>query len=295
LGGGYTLESWAFQDETGAADSVPIMITRLNAKPSAIEVEAEEFVFAGYEPVDLVNRVIIIDSDINDVNLRTLHDQIYPDPTLYDLDDSPPVSVTFIISNNVVVGSTSPSTPACDVGDWPAGYPLILDIRGRIAGAGGDGGRAGRDGHYTADDGEDGGTALYTRVDIDVYFENGETAGKIYGGGGGAAGGSIKEAGKLGGGGGGGAGRIAGDGGLGGNDIEMAGDAGTLDAGGEGHSQSTSSALPGGLGGDPGVAGETVGGSTFPIAYGGAAGYAIDGTSYVTQHGTGDIAGSEVN
>jgi len=264
MGGGYRIEAWPITTVTGTPADAPMQITKLNPMPDRYAVEAEEALFASLDPVDLVNRVIIIDSNINDVNLRTLHDEIYSDPVE---GESPSISVTCYVEEGVIVGSANTSTPAFDVGTWPAGVSVALYVRGRIQGAGGKGGNA-------AGDGFDGGTALYSRYAIDLILDEG--SGEIWGGGGGGAGSRLSEDG----GGGGGAGQIPG---LGGTGPSGDGEDGTTEAGGVGGPSAED-------GGDPGEDG----GSTTTTS-GGVAGDAIDGVSFITKTGAGDIRGDEVN
>jgi hypothetical protein len=281
LGGGYRLTSWAIQDTTGLPDNAPLQITRLNPLSDRYEIEAEEMLFDTQDPSDLVNRTIIIDAAINNINIRDIHDSIYPDP---DAGASPAESLTVIIEQNVVVGSIEPNLVALTVGDWPVGYPITFQIYGRVQGAGGNGG-GGEDGNQPP--AEAGGTAFYTRFPVDVEIMDG---GGIWGGGGGGGAYIDEEADpdvELGGGG--GAGSVPGDGGSGiESDNKGPGEAGTPEQGGAGASADFKSA---GDGGDPGEAG------TSGTESGGAAGSAIDGVSYVTLTDTSPsgILGPEVN
>ena len=135
LGGGYQLGWWANQSANGMPILAPIQVVRLDPQADRYVVEAEEMLYTAFDPADLVDRVIILDGDINNVNLRDLHDGLFPDPTG---SESPSITVTCIIEGNVTVGSTSTSMPAFDVGDWPIGIPITLRILGRIQGKGGD-------------------------------------------------------------------------------------------------------------------------------------------------------------
>ena len=161
--------------------------------------------------VDLANRIIVIDTDTNNVNGRDAHDSLYPTPVSGD-------EVTFRVIAGVIVGSDNATLPAFDVGDWPSGVLLFLEVLGRIQGKGGDGASAAGD--YN---GGSGGTALYTRFAIDVTA----TGGEIWGGGGGGGAHSVGL------GGGGGAGQLPG---IGGNGISgpTTGSPGTTEAGGAG-------------------------------------------------------------
>jgi len=282
LGGGYQLNAWPIQDPTGARESVPIQITRLNPASDAYAVEAEEMRFVTFDEDDLSNRLIIYDSAINNVNLRTTHDLLYPPPVEGD-------EVRCIVEANVVVGSASTSLPAFNLGDWPDGVTIELVVLGRIQGAGGKGGQgAPYMGSDSGENGGNGGTALYARYP----FELDATGGAIWGGGGGGAGGTrLPDSGA--GGGGGGAGTVPGNGGLAGADGEnggVNGSPGTPTAGGAGGSGGPYG--NGGAGGGPGLAGADAG---FIPGSGGDAGNAIDGISYATVVDDGDARGPQVN
>lgn len=287
-GQGYRVGWWTIQDETGAGTTAPIQITRVNPRAGEFGYEAEEQLYQIIDPEDLNNRTIIFDAAITDVDLRAVHDSLYPEPEVGDT-----FTLRCYIETNVVVGSSLSTSPAFTVGTWPAGVAILIYNSGRIQGAGGKGGNAAIDG-TNAQAGSAGGVALYTRKAITLD----NTGGKIYGGGGGGAGGVIKESGKIAGGGGGGAGYLGGTGGNGGNTNpdETKGQNGTLDAGGAGGPSQTSQAQSGGNGGSPAQPGESRGGGSFggTIA-GGAAGGAIDGNSYITFTATGDIRGSRTN
>ena len=282
LGGGYYVQSWHFQDETGARTPVPVQITRLNPSADRYALEATELLFTEIEGgATGGDRVLIVDSDMQNLNLRTAHDTIFPVPTG---SESPAVTVRCIVEEGVTVGSASTASPAFDVGTWPAGITVVLEVRGRIQGAGGLGGSYWGAGVNAA---QPGGPALYTRRAISLEIASGE----IWGGGGGGGGSS-----RLGGtfSGGGGAGTVPG---AAGPANPSPGAAGTSEAGGDGGS--SSGFVDGGDGGGPGLAGGA--GLLFQgvdnlVTPGGAAGAAIDGVSYVTvTTGPGDRRGPEVN
>lgn len=277
LGGGYQLNAWPIQDPTGARDSVPIQITRLNPSSDAYGIEAEEMRFVTFDEDDLSNRLIIYDSALNNVNLRTTHDLLYPPPVDGD-------EVACIVEANVVIGSVSTALPAFNLGDWPAGVAIEVIVRGRIQGAGGRGGQGGPYGGSEAGEpGYDGGTALYTRY----AFELDATEGAIWGGGGGGEGG-VPLGGSSAGGGGGGAGTVPGAGGPAG-DGGINGSPGTPTAGGAGGEGGDYG--DGAAGGGPGLNGGTGFFGFFPAA----AGAAIDGISYITVVDDGDARGPQVN
>lgn len=284
LGGGYRLAAWPIQDESGLASDAPIQVTRLNPLSDRFEITAEEMLFVNIDPGDLTNRSITIDSTVNNVNVREMHDSIYPDPTG---DESPEITLTVTIETNVIVGSSTPSVPAFIVGDWPAGITINVVVLGDIRGAGG----AGGENPTAGANGQQGGTALYTRYPINLT----DAAGKIYGGGGGGGRGrattTFPSADKRAGGGG-GAGVVGGLAGIAtGGTARADGNPGAQDTGGGGGFVSPISGGTGGAPGDPGGAG-----NGNQASGGGAAGYAVDGISFVTQvGGAGDRRGQEGN
>lgn len=296
LGAGYLLDAWHLQDDTGARVEVPIQVTRVNSKADKYEVEAEELRFVDLGDPDTGGRTIIFDSDVRNVNLRSIYNTLYPAPESGTI-------VNVYVENGVRLYSNNVNTPALTIGTWPAGVIINLTVRrGRLTGRGGRGGR-GWEGTVPMP-GENGGTALFTRYPINLILEGGE----IFGGGGGGGGGNVNTFNNQddkGGGGGGGGGYLPGDGGIGPAPAEN-GAPGTLTGGGvKGRSFTTKNwwdfnqqygDIGGGYGGNVGQAGNPGtgwGGSTG--ASGGGPGYAIDGRSYVTITGAGDRRGPEVN
>ena len=259
---------------------MPMQVTRINPKAERYVCEAEEVIFSG-EAIDLLNRKITIDINSTNLNLRTIHDTQYPVIT-----DPTGITVECIINEGVSVSSVSSTLVAFEIGDWPHLPTIIIRIRGRIQGAGGRGGWA------TNPDakGTDGGTALRTRVAIQLD----NTGGELWGGGGGGGG-------LTGGtGGGGGAGNIPGQGGASYPNTGPTGTSGTTEAAGLGYTTTVSTedgrSYSAGNGGGPGLAGVDAsssppGGTIFPTRPGGAAGKAIDGDSYVTVLALGDLRG----
>jgi hypothetical protein len=284
LGGGYQIGSWSIQDEFGAPAFAPVQITRLNPMADRFEIEAEEMLFEELNPADLIDRTIVIDSNTLNVNLRDLHDSIYPEPVAFE---SPSITVTCIIEEGVLVGSSSNTVAAFIVGDWPAGVTPLIRIFGRIQGYGGDGGKGSEEGS-NARDGEDGGTALYARDNATVVIEQG---GGIWGGAGGGGGMDRQDDdGNLTGwGGGGGAGYLPGSAGASFRNVsgsEHAPTDGTPTAGGIGGGPTGSGFFPltSGAGGDPGEDGQPTQGipsGGADIKDGGDAGLAIDGISFL--------------
>lgn len=278
VGGGYQVGGWPLQDATGAQERVPAQCVRLDPRDDKNVVALEEVLF-DLDPEDLDSRVVIVDTDRRDFNLRDAHDLLYPEIVTVGS-----ITLLCIVETSVVIGSTDPATPAFDVGTFPVGLPIEVRVRGRIQGAGGRGGDVGA----TATNGQDGGTALYTRQAIDLILDDGDA--EIWGGGGGGGTAYVNFGVLVGAGGGGGAGDAAGSGGNSGSG-GIGGSAGTDTAGGAG---GVSGSILGGTGGGPATAGINGSGGSATTTPG-AAGKAIDGVSYVTKTGTGDILGVEVN
>lgn len=277
LGTGYQLESWVIQDETGAAAQAPIQVTRLNPMADKFQIEAEELLFDTSNQ-DVSDRVIIVDSNVNNFNLREVHDTLYPEVTGTE---SPAVTVTCIVQEGVTVGSSSVNSPAFTVGDWPAGLDVSLEVIGRIQGRGGVGADGSDFGFFSAYIGGYGGPALYTDFPINLDC----TMGEIWGGGGGGGGGKSAA-------GAGGAGKEVGQGGT---FFPSSGDPvpanpGTQTAGGEATSDGGDGGDPGEYG-HPGAPSKTLGNA--PV--GGFAGAAILGTDMITVIGSpeGDILGPQ--
>lgn len=253
LGGGYRLQWWSLQNPDGSGEDVPTQLIRLNPSPARIQADLEEMRFDAAD-ADLANRIVTIDFNTNNLNWKTAHDALYP-----AIESGQ--TATLKIDAGVIVGSTTTALPALDVGTWPAGVTLNLQVIGRVQGRGGNGGTA-----SPPTNGHVGGPALYTREAINLDVDEGE----IFGGGGGGGAGDA--------GGGGGAGQLPGNGGGG------SAQPGTTEAGGAGSADA-------GAGGGPGLAGQNGDASN-----GAAAGAAIDGVSFVTvTQGPGDIRGGQIN
>lgn len=266
LGGGFRLDHWTLQDDTGASVPVPAQVTSLEQQIDRYVVDAQESIYVQQDDLETV-RLIFLDQDQFNVNLRTVHDSIYPAP-----EDGDQIRVYV----NGHIGSRT-SSPAFDVGSWPANIDIEIIVNGRIQGRGGFGG------HHLFDsslNGGNGGTAFFTRYPVKV-----SNLGRIDGGGGGGGAGQLVNLGTelepifRSGPGGGGAGFNPG--------LAMfPAQQGTIDAGGNGGTDVTT----GGAGGGPGQPGAFGGGGL-----GGAAGAAVDGESFITYDVVGLIRGPRIN
>lgn len=291
--GGYRLQFPTNQDENGSMiiSGAPIQIVRRISTPTEYQFEAEEMLIRQFAAVDLTDRQILIDANINNIDIPSIHNSIFPPLTEQDVIDGTTLTVT--IATGVIVGSTSISLRALTLGNpsnWPPGLPITLKLNGRIQGKGGNGGRGqGETGGGV--NGQNGGDALYLRFPLDIEFG---PSGQIWSGGGGGGGGrTANGAAFSAGGGGGGAGTLPGNGGASIN--ASSAQNGTSEAGGNGRNATAD----GGDGGDPGQdGGNGQRNPTFVTAagQGGDAGDSIDGVSYVTiTSGTPDIRGPQIN
>lgn len=311
--GSYRLEYSGGQDATGARAEMPVQITRLKPTAELYECEAEEAVSSGINPVDVLSRVLTIDSDQYNVDIPTLHNAVYPPVTPTDVTNG--VNLTVIVAAGATVASTVATAAgiALKIGEtttnWPSGFPIKVRIEGNVRGKGGNGGRGADYNANNAAAGQQGGTALHTRHPITVELV---TGGQIRGGGGGGGGGGrniYNVGGRLayacGGGGGGGSGVNPGTGGARGTGFVngVAGASGNATApgsggiGGQGEINGSLWSQRGGTGGSGGApgAGGAAGGGGAPGA-GGGAGRAIDGVSYCTfAINAGTRSGLEVN
>lgn len=166
LGSAANFSNRNLQDAQGFLTEKVGQIISVEKTEARYSIVAEEMTFVQQAVVD---RLIVIDQDTLDFNLRTVHDQIYAEAESGD-------NVIVRISTGVKVGSSSPLIRAFDVGDWAAGVNISITIDGRFQGPGGAG--------NVSSDGGDGGIAFYTRYPVTVDNTNGE----IFGGGGGGGG-----------------------------------------------------------------------------------------------------------
>lgn len=289
LGLGYEISHFDLQTDEGADAVAGVQIVSVDTEADRAKYAAEETTFGASTGND---RAVFIDSDVYELNLRDLYDELYTAPSNY-------TTITFVIPAGVQVGGRTciaglgnghlflaEQYAALQVGDWPEGPTLVLINNGTIAG----GGANGQDARFDSSDGSQGKTAIWARYPISI-----ENNGLIGGGGGGGGRGSNH-------GGGGGAGAIREyPNSYGENDVASTGgpnadwttgsdshaDAGLLETGG------AAGGATGGAGGDLGQAGTDGSGASQPAA--GDAGRAVDGDSYVTFSPEGDVRGPRIN
>ena len=256
IGESISIQSRLYENPEGDLEEpFSAQVTSADQRNGFIYAVAEE-VPEGIEADPL--RIVQIDSDTYNVNLRTLHDTLYQPAQSGD-------TVRLIVSSGAVIGSNYTGTPALLIGSWPAGVTIEIGGTGRIQGRGGDG---------TFQGGEIGGTALKTSYAIEIIDDI-----NIWSGGGGGPQTQTISTPTIYAAGGGGAGtRIGYTGGY--PDFTRAEATDTI--GGRVVGAITS------IGGDAGQDSPTVGGA--------AAGNAIDGVSFVTiaVGATPDIRGYQV-
>lgn len=158
------IKSRIFENSQGdEADYFPCQITSIETKEGIHTAIAEEVILSAIDPPDPLLRIININANTLNVNLKTIHDSIYT-PIVES------ATVRLIIASDVTIGSGSISNASLTIGDWPASVTIEIDGTGRIFGKGGD---------ASFSSSLDGGTALYTRRAIDIIGDL-----DIWGGGG---------------------------------------------------------------------------------------------------------------
>lgn len=301
LGEGCRVSGISFQTPYGRSEALPVQITRIKPDDDRIGVEGEELRYTNVGSLDPNVHVVIIDANSFNLNLKTIHDTIYPVATAGQ-------TVRCIIESGVIIGSLSTSLPALDTGVFASGVILQVINNGLIQGMGGSGGVGGSNPNNGSNGGV-GGAAFIARVPMTM-----NNAGFIWGGGGGGGGGGVATGKNVsngvffacgGGGGAGGAGTQAGSGAAGGGGSVSGADglAGGPTVGGSGGAggafQSTGGGV-GGAGGSPGAAGQDgsdgSAGNPDPTftsgGDGGAGGPATFGAANITFTAGGDIRGA---
>lgn len=280
----FTLMTRAVVDDLGAVAQQTLLPMSISRGETSLSIEAQKLNLT--ERV-LQDRVINIDDDVNNVNLRTLHDSLFSPAKSGDV-------VTFIVGTAAIVGANNGTSPAIDTGDWPTGVVLSLELvsGARSAGAGGNGG------DNLSNDGKPGKLCLKVRVLITI-INNGILGG---GGGGGGFGEQLVDPPLEGshhtGGGGAGTNNLVGFNQVRGGARGLLTQNGTSGADGAFETGGPGGSPNGGDGGDLGQAGAQglfTGVSPPPPSSGGAAGVAVDGDSLVTWSPLGDVRGARIN
>lgn len=109
----YTIRGKPIQDASGLESSLVAQVTRINPQADRVDVEMEESTWTTIQAEDLNRRTLTVTSDTNNINLRTAHDQVYPEITDGD-------EVQLVVQSGAKVGSTENTTYSVDIGTWPS-------------------------------------------------------------------------------------------------------------------------------------------------------------------------------
>jgi len=127
LGNSHVLQWRTEQTSFGVLESVTGQILKVTPSKDKIAIEVEELRVAAANDT---TRQITIDYDDQNLNWRTLHDDLYDPPADGDV-------VTMIVETSAHVGSASTSLPALDTGTWPtrsqtgnrtSGSPILTSL-----------------------------------------------------------------------------------------------------------------------------------------------------------------------
>jgi hypothetical protein len=286
LGKGIRLGGKVFQGPTGAEEPINAYVISVEPGPEHWGFQVEEMNFIDLAADNV--RTIYIDVDQFNVDLAELYASLYgPAPSNLVLHVR--------ISSGVYIGSVDTALPAFDAGgdgDWPG----LAEIHVHVAAGAAIMGAGGKGAGYGADTAEAGGVALKARRTI--YLHNAGTVGGggggggrlvestyslQFAGGGGGSGYNRREAGV----------RYGGRGGLADGTDGRAAHIGRGEGGAIFTEAGSARAGDGGLLGSAGQRPNAPYGST--ATDGGAGGPAIDGASFTTVDGAGQVYGTQVN
>lgn len=254
---GYKVGFWPIQDDEGAPLLLNCQVVGQSPSADTLAVQVEEMNFKRSDV--LSTRYIYLNSTEPNINLRTLHDTFYPAPQPGDVGL---VTIHAIIDTTAVIFSNVFGQPALNVGSWPLGLEVIVEIKGAVRGRCGNGGNGGRGGNASGSTagagvngspGQAGSAAIYTRKAIKLRYSLGDIWGGAGGGGGGPGGGAMvatslngQQTLRVGGSGGGGGGRKSAEGGTVGGTRGLGGTATSGSSGFNGTSGGTNLAGTGG-------------------------------------------------
>jgi hypothetical protein len=109
----YQIKGKSIQDASGLEVSLVAQVTRINPHADRVDVELEESTWTIIQAEDLSRRTLTVTADTNNINLKSAHDQIYP-----EIDDGDEVQL--VVQTGAKVGSTSTGTYSVDIGTWPS-------------------------------------------------------------------------------------------------------------------------------------------------------------------------------
>ena len=139
LGSGRKVLSYFTQGESGEIEEKRTQIVSVQTTDATWGVRVEEVNVSDEIDIDDPTiKTVPIDSSMNNINLREIYLQLYPEATTGD-------TIICQIRSGVIIGSDSTSRYAFDVGTgWPAGITIqvVIEAGAYIVGAGGNGGNA---------------------------------------------------------------------------------------------------------------------------------------------------------
>jgi len=112
IGGGYQLAARGLQDASGAAELVPVQIVEIKPLKHGWDVVAIEMRYTKRASDDVANKSISFNVNQNGINLRTVHDTLFPDPVDGD-------TINAFIPEGVILGAAALGAPAFTIGSWP--------------------------------------------------------------------------------------------------------------------------------------------------------------------------------
>lgn len=182
VGAGAYVKHPDLQDATGLQVQVPVQVTSLEALDDRYKLTGQEQPGISTDEVG-ADRVIFIDANGYNLNLRTIYDSLYDAPDEY-------TTVEFVVGAGAIIGTQAGGNKfAITTGSWPElSTPPRLRILGRVMGRGGDGGTE-VGGSGTTGEGKRGENALQATWPIIV-----NNVGIIGGGGGGGGAGGLGSA-----------------------------------------------------------------------------------------------------
>ena len=190
LAGGYNLNSWTLQDDTGETSVIPIQTLQINSSDSDYTILAEEVLYTETITPDDPNVVTeTVNTATKNLNMRSFFNAAGNTATASTV-------FTLVVDSGINIYSDINGVAALVTGDWPAGAVINLVVNGLIAGKGGNAGSGGY-AMYTGSppyfysllnggNGANGYSSIEASYDVDILVN---ASGIIGGGGGGGGGG----------------------------------------------------------------------------------------------------------
>jgi hypothetical protein len=137
LGGGYNVNSWTIQDDTGYPKTLPIQVMQLKSSDTGFSVMGEEVLYnETVAPEDPAVKNIVITENENNVSLRNKFFEVFSVVNNGD-------TVNFSIEEGVIIGGTLAGQGSLLFGVWSESVTVNLVNNGFVGGLGGLGGDGG--------------------------------------------------------------------------------------------------------------------------------------------------------